>query len=49
VDGRDLGLWDELGVPAGSYKLSLASYDGSQNKEVSVAVADGKTVVIDKW
>ena len=49
VDGRDLGLWDELGVPAGSYTLQLAAHDGSHSKELAVAVQDGKTVVIDKW
>jgi len=49
VDGKDLGLWDELGVPAGTYTLALAAHDGSKNKELQVAVQDGKTVLIDKW
>ena len=49
ADGRDLGLWNTLGLPVGEYKLSLVAHDGSKRKDLSVFVEAGKTTTGSSW
>ena len=41
VDGKDIGLWDEVGVPEGTHKVSYASHDGTKEKSVELTIKGG--------
>jgi Flp pilus assembly protein TadD len=41
VDGKDIGLWDEAGVPEGKHTVALKAHDGSKEKTVTVEVKGG--------
>jgi hypothetical protein len=41
VDGRDVGLWDEVGVPAGHHAVAFRSFDGAHDKVVELDIAPG--------
>lgn len=49
ADGRDLGLWNTLGLPVGEYRLSLVAHDGSKRKKMPVFVEEGKTTTVSSW
>jgi tetratricopeptide (TPR) repeat protein len=48
-EGRDIGLWDLVGLPVGSYQLELVANDNSKQKSLKIEIRPGKTTVIDKW
>lgn len=41
VDGKDIGLWDEAGIPEGTHKVSYTSHDGSKEKSVELTIKGG--------
>ncbi len=41
VDGKDVGLWDEAGVPEGKHVISYKSHDGSKEKTVELTIKGG--------
>ncbi|HEX6837291.1 MAG TPA: PEGA domain-containing protein [Polyangia bacterium] len=41
VDGKDIGLWDEVGVPEGTHSISYKSHDGSKEKSVELTIKGG--------
>jgi tetratricopeptide (TPR) repeat protein len=41
VDGKDVGLWDEVGVPEGPHKVTYVSHDGSKEKSVDLTIKGG--------
>jgi tetratricopeptide (TPR) repeat protein len=41
VDGKDIGLWDEAGIPEGKHTVSFKSHDGSKEKTVDVEIKSG--------
>ena len=41
VDGKDVGLWDEAGVPEGKHTVSYKAHDGSKEKTVQVDIKGG--------
>jgi tetratricopeptide (TPR) repeat protein len=41
VDGKDIGLWDEVGVPEGTHKVAYASHDGTKEKSVELTIKGG--------
>jgi Flp pilus assembly protein TadD len=41
VDGKDIGLWDEAGVPEGTHNISYKSHDGSKEKTVDITIKGG--------
>lgn len=41
VDGKDIGLWDEAGIPEGKHSVSYKSHDGSKEKTVDVTIKGG--------
>jgi tetratricopeptide (TPR) repeat protein len=41
--GRDLGLWDHIGLPVGEYPLSLVAHDNSKRRKMTVVIEAGKT------
>jgi len=41
--GRDLGLWDELGLPAGMHELVVTSHDGKKKAQADWKIAAGQT------
>ena len=41
VDGKDIGLWDEAGVPEGTHNVSYKSHDGSKEKSVELTIKGG--------
>lgn len=47
--GKDLGLWDKIGVPEGQYEISMVAYDQSREKDLLVLIKAGKELVVDKW
>jgi len=49
ADGKDLGLWEAVGMPVGRYSINLEAFDGSRKKQVSVSIRAGKTVTISEW
>ena len=44
VDGKDIGLWDEAGIPEGTHNISYKSHDGTKEKTVELTskVAHGQ-------
>jgi hypothetical protein len=49
ADGRDLGLWETIGLPVGEHRLKLVAHDGSRHKQVSVTIKAASTVSITSW
>jgi tetratricopeptide (TPR) repeat protein len=41
VDGKDIGLWDEAGIPEGTHNISYKSHDGSKEKTVELNIKGG--------
>ena len=41
VDGKDIGLWDEAGIPEGTHSISYKSHDGSKEKTVELTIKGG--------
>jgi Flp pilus assembly protein TadD len=41
VDGKDVGLWDEAGIPEGPHKITMVAHDGSKEKSVDLEVKPG--------
>jgi tetratricopeptide (TPR) repeat protein len=41
VDGKDIGLWDEAGIPEGKHNISYKSHDGSKEKTVELTIKGG--------
>lgn len=41
VDGKDIGLWDEVGVPEGTHNVSYKSHDGTKEKSVELTIKGG--------
>jgi len=41
VDGKDVGLWDEAGIPEGKHVVTYKSHDGSKEKTVEIDVKGG--------
>jgi tetratricopeptide (TPR) repeat protein len=41
VDGKDIGLWDEAGIPEGKHTIYLKSHDGAKEKTVEVDIKGG--------
>jgi hypothetical protein len=41
VDGKDVGLWDEAGIPEGKHTISYKSHDGSKEKTVEIDIKGG--------
>jgi tetratricopeptide (TPR) repeat protein len=41
VDGKDVGLWDEAGIPEGKHTVSYKSHDGSKEKTVEIEIKGG--------
>jgi tetratricopeptide (TPR) repeat protein len=49
ANGRDLGLWTEIGLPAGRYKLEFTSDDGTQKMTRRVHLKGGQKLKITRW
>ena len=49
ANGKDLGLWNEIGLPAGAYDLALEAFDASKAKTVRVSIMAGKVTSIVSW
>jgi tetratricopeptide (TPR) repeat protein len=41
VDGKDIGLWDEVGVPEGKHTVSYKSFDNAKERSVDLEIAPG--------
>ena len=41
VDGKDIGLWDEAGIPEGKHSVAYKSHDGSKEKTVELDIKGG--------
>jgi hypothetical protein len=41
VDGKDIGLWDEAGVPEGKHTVFYKSHDGAKEKTVELDIKGG--------
>jgi hypothetical protein len=41
VDGKDIGLWDEAGIPEGQHTISYKSHDGTREKTVKLEIKGG--------
>jgi tetratricopeptide (TPR) repeat protein len=41
VDGKDIGLWDEAGIPEGKHSVSYVSHDGAKQKSVQLDIKGG--------
>lgn len=49
ANGKDLGLWEDLGLPEGTYQLSLTAFDKSKKKDMELSIQAGKQTLIDTW
>ncbi len=49
ANGRDLGLWNEIGLPAGRYKLNFRSDDGSKKMTRRVNLKGGQRLKVTRW
>lgn len=49
ANGRDLGLWNPIGLPVGRYSFELTAFDNSRTKQVGIQIKPGKTHTISKW
>jgi tetratricopeptide (TPR) repeat protein len=41
VDGKDIGLWDQAGIPEGKHNISYVSHDGAKQKSVQLEIKGG--------
>jgi tetratricopeptide (TPR) repeat protein len=41
VDGKDIGLWDEAGIPEGTHTIAYKSHDGTKEKSVELTIKGG--------
>jgi tetratricopeptide (TPR) repeat protein len=41
VDGKDIGLWDEAGIPEGKHSVVYVSHDGVKQKSVELDIKGG--------
>lgn len=41
VDGKDIGLWDEAGIPEGKHTVAYESHDGKKSKTVELDIKGG--------
>ncbi|HEX4462813.1 MAG TPA: tetratricopeptide repeat protein [Polyangia bacterium] len=41
VDGKDIGLWDEAGIPEGKHVIAYKSFDNSREKSVQLDIKGG--------
>ncbi len=41
VDGKDIGLWDEAGIPEGKHVVAMKSHDGAKEKSVEIDIKGG--------
>lgn len=41
VDGKDVGLWDETGIPEGKHVVHYRSFDGSKERTVEIEMKGG--------
>jgi hypothetical protein len=41
IDGKDVGLFDEVGVPEGKHTVSYKAHDGSKEKTVELEIKGG--------
>jgi hypothetical protein len=41
VDGKDVGLWDEAGIPEGKHNIYYKSHDGSRERSVELVIKGG--------
>jgi hypothetical protein len=41
IDGKDVGLWDEVGVPEGKHSVVYKSHDNAKEKAIDVTIAAG--------
>jgi tetratricopeptide (TPR) repeat protein len=41
VDGKDIGLWDEAGIPEGTHNIAYKSHDGAKEKSVELTIKGG--------
>jgi len=51
VDGRDVGLWNQIGVPARAkpYKVEFKSYDGKKSMVRLLTITPGRKLSITHW
>lgn len=49
ANGRDLGLWDEIGLPTGRYRLRVTAHDESRTERLEVTIRAGKRTRIKPW
>jgi tetratricopeptide (TPR) repeat protein len=49
ANGRDLGLWSAIGLPAGRYKLEFRSGDGTKRMTRHVNLKGGQRLKIARW
>lgn len=49
ANGRDLGLWTEIGLPIGRYKLELRSDDGTKKMIRRVSLKAGQRLRLTRW
>lgn len=49
ANGKDLGLWNTIGLPTGEYLFSLEAHDGSRKKETRIFIQPSKKITVDKW
>ncbi len=45
----DLGLFDTIGLPAGSYTLKLTAFDKSRTKTLTIDIKSKETIKINQW
>jgi tetratricopeptide (TPR) repeat protein len=41
VDGKDIGLWDEAGIPEGKHSVVYVSHDGARQKSLELEIKGG--------
>ncbi len=41
VDGKDIGLWDEAGIPEGKHVIAYKSFDNSREKSLQLDIKGG--------
>jgi hypothetical protein len=49
ANGRDLGLWNEIGLPAGNYKLQFRTDDGKKKMTRNVRLRGGQRLKVTRW
>jgi tetratricopeptide (TPR) repeat protein len=49
ANGRDLGLWNEIGLPAGRYNLAFRSDDGTKKMTLKVDLKGGQRLKVTRW